>query len=246
MYISLLGPVTIIHEGMEILLNGHHQRALVAILASEMGKIVPAERLIDALWGERPPASARTKLQGCVSALRKQFSGPKQTDVKSQWPLYTRDPGYLFCTDDVSVDLLDYRPLLQLASREIEVGRFAGRIEPSGRCLRLVARPRLRRYPHPYTFPPWAPLFESGQLLAIERKAECDLHLGRNDLVIEELRLVFAADPLGEGMRAVMMLRLVPEQLQGRCGGVVYQPGACYCGNNSGWSLARCFGDCTS
>lgn len=207
MYISLLGPVTIIHEGMEILLNGHHQRALVAILASEMGKIVPAERLIDALWGERPPASARTKLQGCVSALRKQFSGPKQTDVKSQWPLYTRDPGYLFCTDDVSVDLLDYRPLLQLASREIEVGRFAAASNHLGAALDLWRGPAFADTRTPILSAMGAAL-ESGRLLAIERKAECDLHLGRNDLVIEELRLVLAANPLREGMRAVMMLAL--------------------------------------
>lgn len=196
-----------IHEGMEILLNGNHQRALVAVLASEVGKVVPTERLIDVLWGERPPASARTKLQGCVSALRKQFSALKQTDVKSQWPLYTRDPGYLFCTDDVSVDLLDYRQLLKLASQEIEAGLFAAASDHLNSALDLWCGPAFADTRTPILSAIAAAL-EAGRLLAIERKAECDLHLGRNDLVIEELRLVLAAHPLREGMRAVMMLAL--------------------------------------
>lgn len=207
MRISLLGPVTIIHNGVEIRLGGRHQRALVSVLAGEIGTVVSAERLIDALWGERPPASARTKLQGCVSALRKQFSSPKQTDVKSQWPLYTRDPGYLFCTNDVSVDLLDYRALLQLASREMDIGRFAAASNNLGAALGLWRGPAYADTRTPI-LSAMAAALESGRLLAIERKAECDLHLGRNDSVIEELRLALAANPLREGMRAAMMLAL--------------------------------------
>jgi DNA-binding SARP family transcriptional activator len=192
---------------MEIRLNGRLQRALVAVLAGEMGKIVPTERLIDALWGVCPPASARIKVQGCVSAVRKQFSGAKRTDVKSQWPLYTRDPGYLFSPDDVTVDLLDYRVLIQMAAQEMGVGRFEAASNHFSAALSLWRGPAYADT-HSRVLSAMAAALESGRLLVLERKAECDLQLGRNDLVIEELRLVLAANPLRERMRGVVMLAL--------------------------------------
>ena len=207
MRISLLGPVTVTHDGLEIRLNGRHQRALVAVLASEPGKVMPTDRLIDALWGDGPPATARTKLQGCISGLRKQLTVSKPTGMKGQWPLRTRDPGYLLCADEVAVDLSDYRTLLQCAARDMDAGRF------SAASARLDAALALWRGPayadaRTRVISAMAAALESGRLLAIRRKAECDLMIGRYDAVTEELGLALAAHPLHEGMRATLMLAL--------------------------------------
>jgi len=51
--------------------GGPGQRALLAILVLHRGEPVSVDRLIDALWGERPPASATKIVQGHVSSLRK-------------------------------------------------------------------------------------------------------------------------------------------------------------------------------
>jgi DNA-binding SARP family transcriptional activator len=47
----------------------------LTILALEVGQAIPAERLIDTLWGAEVPATARTVLQGFVSRLRKTLGG---------------------------------------------------------------------------------------------------------------------------------------------------------------------------
>jgi DNA-binding SARP family transcriptional activator len=212
MHIQVLGPIEITHGGQEIRLAGQHQRALMATLASEAGKVISADQLIDTMWGERPPATARTKLQGYVSAVRKSLGGgPFGTGcwrgVSARWPLVTRPPGYLLSTDGVAVDLLDYRTLLTRAGQELDAGQVAAASGLLREALGLWRGPAFADVAAAAVAGVAAAL-EQGRLLAIERKAECDLQLGRNDAVAEELSLVLAAHPLREATRAALMLAL--------------------------------------
>ena len=52
-------------------LGAAKQRALLAALLMQAGETLSTERLVDALWGERPPATAVKALQVYVSQLRK-------------------------------------------------------------------------------------------------------------------------------------------------------------------------------
>ena len=54
-----------------MVLAGPKQRALLAVLLLPRGEVVSIDRLIDELWGERPPASAAKAMQVYVSNLRK-------------------------------------------------------------------------------------------------------------------------------------------------------------------------------
>jgi DNA-binding SARP family transcriptional activator len=67
----LLGPVEVVGEGGAVALGGPKQRALLAELLLRRGSAVPRERLVDALWGDRPPASAVSSLQVYVHGLRR-------------------------------------------------------------------------------------------------------------------------------------------------------------------------------
>ena len=58
-------------DGRQIALGGGKPRALLAMLALDAGSTVSTERLIDGLWGERPPATATKLVQVYVSQLRK-------------------------------------------------------------------------------------------------------------------------------------------------------------------------------
>ncbi len=207
MRVNILGPVEITHDGHQVPLFGRHQRALVAALASEIGRVIPAGRLIDTLWGDQPPASPQTKLQGYVSAVRKGFKRLKLNGVSPSWPLITRAPGYLFSADNVTVDLFDYRMLTQLAAHELEAGQFMAASTHLGQALAMWRGPA---YADARTrvLSAMAAALESGRLLAIERKAGCDLRLGRHDEVTQELGLILAAYPAREGVRAALMLAL--------------------------------------
>jgi DNA-binding SARP family transcriptional activator len=56
--------------------KGRLGRTVLAALALEPGRTVPVERLIDALWGERPPATARQQVHIQISKLRATWPGP--------------------------------------------------------------------------------------------------------------------------------------------------------------------------
>src|SRR3954471_4419887 len=67
----LLGPLEVRGTDGPLPLGGVQQRALLALLLLNANRVVPRARLIDELWGERPPESAVTTVQVYVSRLRK-------------------------------------------------------------------------------------------------------------------------------------------------------------------------------
>ena len=72
MRIGLLGELEVLDDdGSEVTVAGAKLRALLAVLALHVGRVVPAEQLVDALWGEDPPAAVRNGLQGLASKLRR-------------------------------------------------------------------------------------------------------------------------------------------------------------------------------
>ena len=81
----ILGPLEVSDETGPLLLGGQKQRAVLALLLLEPGRIVSVDRLIDALWGEQPPRTANTSLQNFISQLRKTLGA----DV-----LETKAPGH--------------------------------------------------------------------------------------------------------------------------------------------------------
>ena len=73
--VRLLGPPEVVVGGRRITIGSDKQLALLVALALDAGVIVSAPRLVEALWGEDPPASADKALQTHVSRLRKALGG---------------------------------------------------------------------------------------------------------------------------------------------------------------------------
>ena len=67
----LLGPVVALVDGRVVELGGPRQRGVLVVLLTQAGSLVPASRIIDAVWGDEPPASAANLVQRSVSQLRK-------------------------------------------------------------------------------------------------------------------------------------------------------------------------------
>ena len=68
---GILGPLAVWRDGQEVELGAAKQRALLAVLLLHAGEPMSAERLVDALWGEKPPKGPVKALQVHVSQLRK-------------------------------------------------------------------------------------------------------------------------------------------------------------------------------
>lgn len=71
----LLGPVEVLRGNAVVPVTGAKRRTLLAALLLSPGRLVPFDRLLRLLWGERPPASVRAQLHNHVSALRKVVPG---------------------------------------------------------------------------------------------------------------------------------------------------------------------------
>jgi DNA-binding SARP family transcriptional activator len=199
MRIDVLGPIEVTDEGQVIRLSGQRQRALLAALVLDLGKVVPVSRLIDTLWDTCPPPSAVPKIHVHVSRLRQAF-GPDATRI-----LVTSSPGYMLC--GVEVDLAEFDVIVSRAR-----AAHLGGDSLAASDLFAAALDMWRG--HPFADVASAPIqsaaegIEERRLLMIEAKAEADLLLGRSDVVAAQLRGALAEHPLRERLRALLILAL--------------------------------------
>src|SRR5919199_127845 len=103
MEFRVLGPLEVRDQGRPLPLGGGKQRSLLGVLLLHANETVSSERLVDELWGARPPARAHKLVQGYVSGLRK-LLGPGR--------LVTRPPGYLVRLDAGELDALEFDRLV--------------------------------------------------------------------------------------------------------------------------------------
>ena len=71
MEFRILGPLEVVRDDESCVLGAAQQRALLAVLVLHRGEAVSTDGLVDALWGERAPATAAKTVQVYVSHLRK-------------------------------------------------------------------------------------------------------------------------------------------------------------------------------
>src|ERR1700738_3447685 len=98
----ILGPLQVLDGERPLMLGGPKQRALLAVLILHANEAISTERLIDELWGERPPATAAKTVQVHVSRLRKALE--RSPENAAAGPVVTREHGYELQTDRESVD----------------------------------------------------------------------------------------------------------------------------------------------
>jgi len=107
MQFRILGPLEVWEDGLELELGAGRQRALLALLLLHANEVVSADKLIDELWGERPPPSASKVMQGYVSQLRR---------VLPEATIDTRPTGYLLRTG--ATDAVEFERLLAVAHEQ--------------------------------------------------------------------------------------------------------------------------------
>jgi predicted ATPase len=122
----LLGVLEVESAGVMLTPARAKQRALLALLLLRVGEVVASDELIDGLWGERPPPTARKALHGHVSALRKRLGAER---------IVSDAGGYRFLLGDGDqLDVERFRCLLA----EARGARPAVAAEKLAQALRLV------------------------------------------------------------------------------------------------------------
>ena len=196
MEFRILGPLEIVEAGRPLTLGGPRQRALLAILLSRANEVVSSDRLIDELWGARPPGTATNALQYHVSQLRKTLGRSEA--------IVTREPGYLIRVAPHELDLLRFEQLVEEA-----------RQAPADHASRLL-HDALSLWRGPalvdLASEPFAQAeilrLEELRLAALELRIETDLALGRHRELVGELEVLVHEHPLRERPRAQLMLAL--------------------------------------
>jgi predicted ATPase/DNA-binding SARP family transcriptional activator len=198
--LRLLGPVAAVRDGDEVALGGPKQRAVLALLLLEAGRVVPAGRLVEAVWRGRPPPGAAKTLQSYVSRLRAAL----EPDVV----LMARAGGYVIDAGPVVVDAGRFEGLVAAGRAALGQGEAAAAGERFTGALSLWRGRALADVCEVEPLALEAARLEELRLAAVEGRVEADIELGRHAEVTGELESLVAGHPLRERLWRLLVLAL--------------------------------------
>ncbi|MEV0116127.1 BTAD domain-containing putative transcriptional regulator [Streptomyces sp. NPDC050844] len=194
----LLGPVEAWRAGRRLDLGGPKPRALLAALLLEHGRVVSVDALIDAIWGEHPPGTARSLIQSYVSALRRALSADA---------IETRPPGYLIRADTALVDRTAFEHLTAQGRQAAAAGDHPAAARLLAEALALWRGPALGGIGD--TLRAMADHLEEARQTALEERISAELsEAGRETELVAELTALVATHPTRERLRGQLMLTL--------------------------------------
>jgi DNA-binding SARP family transcriptional activator len=203
MEFRILGPMEVLDGRRSLSLPSGRGRALLALLALHAGEPVSADRLIDELWGEDPPPTARTVVHGLVSRLRRVLE-PRSADVRASTILQTFGSGYRLAIEPDAVDAHRFKRLIDEsrgAPEEVRAAKLSA-------ALSLWRGPALADF----VYEPFAQraitALEELRTQAIEERIEADLASGRAADLVPELEQLIGDHPFRERLRGSLMLAL--------------------------------------
>ena len=199
MEFRILGPLEVQDGDRRVAVGAGKQRALLALLLLHANEVLSADRLIDELWAESPPESARKAVQVYVSRLRKALGAER---------IRTSGAGYLVAVAADELDLHRFERLLE-QGRE---ARSAGNPGPASALLKEAlalwhGSSLADLADEPFAQAEIARL-EERRLSAREEWLEAELTLGRGPELVSELEALVATHPYRERLRGQLMLAL--------------------------------------
>jgi len=193
--VGLLGPIEVRRGGWALDVPGGRARSLLTILALQVGQAIPAERLIDTLWGDEVPATAKTVLQGFVSKLRKALGATA---------LETAGNTYRLAVPRSAIDANRFHDLVK-AARELDGDERTATLQ---RALALWRGPALSDVAYePFAQAAIAAL-EEHRLTAREALIGAQLDTGMHAGLVPQLEDLIADNPYRERLREQLVLAL--------------------------------------
>jgi DNA-binding SARP family transcriptional activator len=193
--LRILGPLEVLEDGCTLPLAGKMVRALLVALLLHAREVRTTDQLIDDLWGDRAPATARASLHNKLSTLRRMLGHEL---------LETNRAGYLLSVCQDQVDVSCFEGLIARARRE-NPGEKVRLLEAAlalwrGSPLLDVryedfAQGEIRR-------------LEELHVSALEELFAAKLELGACAAVVPELQRLVENFPFREQLRMQLMLAL--------------------------------------
>ncbi len=200
---NILGCVEVVGPGGRLALTSSRRRALVAALALHPGAVVPTWRLVEALYGERPPRTAVRSLHSHVARLRPGLDACGLGGV-----LQTHDPGYLLAAEPSIVDAWRFEQDAQAGRTSLTAGQADAAAEVLGKALSLWRGGALADAEPTGWTAAQANRLEELRQVAIEDRCEALLCLGRYGDALVELERLLTADATRERPVGLHMIAL--------------------------------------
>ncbi|MER6001521.1 BTAD domain-containing putative transcriptional regulator [Nonomuraea angiospora] len=205
--IRVLGSVVAESDGEEIDLGPARQQATMVMLAAQAGHVVTMSQLIDGLWGDTPPASARQSVYTYILGLRRALE-PDRGSRESPRVLVGATRGYRLHLDERQVDSLNFAEQLAAARQAEQDGDLDLTLRTIHEALTLWRGPALSGVPGPFAEAERARL-EELRLTAAETRADALVRLGRSQEVLAELQDLARHHPIRERLSELLMLALL-------------------------------------
>jgi DNA-binding SARP family transcriptional activator len=201
----ILGPLVVTSaDGTAVPVSQPLLRRVLATLILSAGVRRPRPWLVQAVWGERPPADPGGALRTAVHGLRQCLGDSLAARLESPG----RGRSYMFRAEHGEVDALQFDELAALGGAAWDAGEYGRAAELLGAAAGLWRVPALADVPD-------TPFLEDVRGVLLRRLAEVEdlrtdaiLKLGGHREAIGHLRQILAGDPLREHAWAQLMLAL--------------------------------------
>jgi predicted ATPase/DNA-binding SARP family transcriptional activator len=190
---GVLGPLVFERDGDPVLLPSGRQRSLLALLLLGGGVPLSRDRLIDELWGERPPASAVSALHVHLSKLRELLGGL----------LVLGTAGYALRPGDFEVDVWSFDALVEEARADPEQAGVLLR-----EALALFRGDPLCDVASEGSVAQWRRALDDKRLQAMMLRVDADLAGGAAGELVAELQQLVGEHPFEERLWSQLMLAL--------------------------------------
>jgi DNA-binding SARP family transcriptional activator len=201
---AVLGPLVLVPgEGAPVSPGGPKQRELLSLLLLHRGAHLSPERLVDALWGDRPPPGADVTLRSHVSHLRRRLA-----DVLPDCVIETGPLGYALVTGELRVDADMFVELLGQGQEAFGLGQPDEASELLHQALALWGGRPWSDLEHVDAAVADATRLEELQLVAHEVLFAAELARGRHRDVVAGVEALHAAYPFRERFAGQLMLAL--------------------------------------
>jgi serine/threonine protein kinase/DNA-binding winged helix-turn-helix (wHTH) protein len=202
MEFRILGPIEVLDEERPLALGGPKQRAVLAHLILQANRIVPADLLIDDLWGEGPPETARNTLQTYVYRLRRLLGDGR---ISSEAGGYVG--GYVLRADAAEIDAAQFEAMVKAAKADLpfDPSKAAAALSEALTLWRGAPLADLSNEP---SLRGDIARLEELHLSATEHRIAAEIEMGGHSTVVSELDALTARYPLRERLWANLMLAL--------------------------------------
>ncbi|MEU5667914.1 AfsR/SARP family transcriptional regulator [Streptomyces longwoodensis] len=192
-----LGPIEAVVGGRPVDLGAPKQRALLALLASAVGRPVACDVLVEELWAGSPPPAALSSLHAYVANLRRVLE-PHRAPRTRPTVLRTSGRGYLLERRSVDVDVDRFTERAALAWQLQDSGDPHGALRAFDQALALWRGPAYAEAADSACVRPDGARLQELRLSATEGRCAALLAAGAHEIAVADLEAFVQDHPLRE------------------------------------------------